>query len=230
MKALTVRQPWASLIALGVKRIETRSWRTSYRGPLAIHAGLHRPKVGWDHPYGAISYSVKGEDHNQRCWQPPGQGGVAGPRPVFLPLGAVVATATLAECLPILAPDDPTDRLPHVAASRHDPARLSIFRPTTEPHDTAGKVYEHAAWEPTDISSQLPLGNFDPGGWAWLLDDVAPTETRCPACAGSGLYDGDDVVMEDPDEGWPRCTVCDGAGKCSPVPAKGRQGLWEWTP
>ena len=27
MKALTVRQPWASLIALGVKTIETRSWR-----------------------------------------------------------------------------------------------------------------------------------------------------------------------------------------------------------
>lgn len=39
MKALTVRQPWASLIAGGTKTIETRSWPTSYRGPLAIHAG-----------------------------------------------------------------------------------------------------------------------------------------------------------------------------------------------
>jgi hypothetical protein len=27
MKALSLHQPWASLIALGVKRIETRSWR-----------------------------------------------------------------------------------------------------------------------------------------------------------------------------------------------------------
>ena len=38
MKALTLTQPWASLVILGVKRVETRSWRTSYEGPLAIHA------------------------------------------------------------------------------------------------------------------------------------------------------------------------------------------------
>ena len=40
MKALTLVQPWATLIALGIKRYETRSWGTSYRGPLAIHAGV----------------------------------------------------------------------------------------------------------------------------------------------------------------------------------------------
>lgn len=39
MKALTIKQPWATLIALGEKRIETRSWKTSYRGPILIHAG-----------------------------------------------------------------------------------------------------------------------------------------------------------------------------------------------
>ena len=38
MKALTLWQPWASLIALGHKRIETRCWKTAYRGPLAIHS------------------------------------------------------------------------------------------------------------------------------------------------------------------------------------------------
>lgn len=38
MKALTVRQPWAWAIARGHKPIENRSWTTSYRGPLAIHA------------------------------------------------------------------------------------------------------------------------------------------------------------------------------------------------
>lgn len=40
MKALTIWQPWASLIASGEKQYETRSWETKYRGPLAIHAGL----------------------------------------------------------------------------------------------------------------------------------------------------------------------------------------------
>lgn len=41
MKAVTVWQPWATLIAIGAKHYETRSWPTTYRGPLAIHASLH---------------------------------------------------------------------------------------------------------------------------------------------------------------------------------------------
>lgn len=43
MKAITITQPWATLIAQGHKRIETRSWSTTYRGPLAIHAGKNLP-------------------------------------------------------------------------------------------------------------------------------------------------------------------------------------------
>lgn len=39
MKAITLFQPWASLIMDGRKTIETRSWKTNYRGVLAIHAG-----------------------------------------------------------------------------------------------------------------------------------------------------------------------------------------------
>lgn len=38
MKALTVRQPWASLIIEGHKDVENRSWPTGYRGDLFIHA------------------------------------------------------------------------------------------------------------------------------------------------------------------------------------------------
>lgn len=36
MKALTVRQPWADLIALGHKSIELRTWYTNYRGPFVL--------------------------------------------------------------------------------------------------------------------------------------------------------------------------------------------------
>lgn len=50
MKALSIRQPWASRILRGEKRIEVRSWATAYRGPLLICA-THRPRlVG--HPTG----------------------------------------------------------------------------------------------------------------------------------------------------------------------------------
>lgn len=38
MKVLTLWEPWATLIEIGAKKIETRSWRTPYRGPIAIHA------------------------------------------------------------------------------------------------------------------------------------------------------------------------------------------------
>src|SRR5579863_7302068 len=38
MKLLSLWEPWATLMALGKKRIETRSWDTSYRGWLAIQA------------------------------------------------------------------------------------------------------------------------------------------------------------------------------------------------
>lgn len=43
MKALTLWQPWASLVALRVKLYETRCWTTRYRGPLAIHAAAKTP-------------------------------------------------------------------------------------------------------------------------------------------------------------------------------------------
>lgn len=39
MKALTIWQPYASLIAKNVKHYETRGFRTHYRGPLLIHSG-----------------------------------------------------------------------------------------------------------------------------------------------------------------------------------------------
>lgn len=44
MRCLSVRQPWAQLIAEGTKTIELRTWATKYRGPLVIVAGKARAK------------------------------------------------------------------------------------------------------------------------------------------------------------------------------------------
>lgn len=38
MKVISILQPWATLIVIGAKRIETRSWNTKHRGDLLIHA------------------------------------------------------------------------------------------------------------------------------------------------------------------------------------------------
>ena len=206
MKALTIRQPHATLIALGVKHIETRSWPTTYRGPLAIHAGKHRPAVGWDFPYGAISHASFGSAQvspSDRCWQPPGTGGMlAGTKPTMLPLGAIVATCKLVDCVPI--DDDPM---------RHNGQRRVLacngLHLTRVGHGP-----------PDDITNQLPYGDFTPGRWAWLLADIKPTTERCPACWGSlGEFPG----------GYANCCwTCQSAHAVDPIPAMGAQGLWTW--
>lgn len=86
MKALTLYQPWASLIAIGAKRIETRSWGTSYRGPLAIHA--------------AKKYPTEAQDFHKEMHRRYGL--LAAP----LPLGAIVATTTLVQCYRISYMDE----------------------------------------------------------------------------------------------------------------------------
>jgi activating signal cointegrator 1 len=87
LKALAVAQPWATLIMLGVKRLETRGWRTEHRGPLAIHASRTFPP-----PARAL------------CEQEPfktllRQGGYLGW--ARLPRGALLGTVELVGCTPV---------------------------------------------------------------------------------------------------------------------------------
>lgn len=46
MKAISLLQPWASLVVLGFKQFETRSWNTQYRGKLLIHASARKDPGG----------------------------------------------------------------------------------------------------------------------------------------------------------------------------------------
>ena len=57
MKTLTIKQPYAHLIACGIKDIENRSWQTKYRGRILIHAAATEFKGGWD----ALTQSQKHE-------------------------------------------------------------------------------------------------------------------------------------------------------------------------
>lgn len=42
MLALTLTQPWATLVVTGRKKVETRRWKPAYRGRIVIHAA-----AGW---------------------------------------------------------------------------------------------------------------------------------------------------------------------------------------
>lgn len=49
MRAISLWQPWATLLVRGIKRIETRGWDTKYRGELVIHAAKTRAGFkAWD--------------------------------------------------------------------------------------------------------------------------------------------------------------------------------------
>ncbi|HEX4620189.1 MAG TPA: ASCH domain-containing protein [Myxococcaceae bacterium] len=95
MKALSLTQPWATLVAKGAKRIETRSWRTSHRGRIAIHASMGFPR-------GAQALCLEDPFHLELFGQRAAAADrlVSAARLTELPRGAVVATARLICCEP----------------------------------------------------------------------------------------------------------------------------------
>ena len=98
IKALSLWQPWATLMALGHKRIETRSWSTAYRGWLAIHAAKF-----WSRDLEAMCGSAP----FLSALGPLTKRGVIMHRPVadeperILPFGAIVALVYVVDCFEI---------------------------------------------------------------------------------------------------------------------------------
>jgi activating signal cointegrator 1 len=88
MKALTLTQPWATLVAIGAKKIETRSWNTAYRGLLAIHAAKGFPRWAKDICLTKPFFDVLRE--KELAGKGTGAGWIGD-----LPQGAVIATCEL---------------------------------------------------------------------------------------------------------------------------------------
>ena len=82
IRAISLHQPWATAIALGLKEFETRHWSTPYRGPLAICS--------------ALEWGPKTRDTAKRLAELLDQPDLADP-----PRGFVVALVDLADCLPM---------------------------------------------------------------------------------------------------------------------------------
>ena len=61
MKVLSIKEPFASLISKNIKHIETRSWKTNYRGEIYIHASLSKAKITKPEVYELI------KDMNFKC-------------------------------------------------------------------------------------------------------------------------------------------------------------------
>jgi activating signal cointegrator 1 len=86
MKCISVVQPWATLIILGAKRYETRSWASQFRGQLAIHASTKFPQRARD---------LCNEEPFRSALR---RGGFM--TAADLPRGLIIGTVQLARCLP----------------------------------------------------------------------------------------------------------------------------------
>ncbi|WP_027085424.1 ASCH domain-containing protein [Cohnella panacarvi] len=90
MKAISIHQPWATLIAIEAKKFETRGWKTNYRGTIAIHASKTEPvKVLRTLPK-ADQIRIMNRYYKELNIE----SGAIGKMPV----GSVVCTAELIEC------------------------------------------------------------------------------------------------------------------------------------
>lgn len=178
MKALTLWQPWAQLIALGHKTIETRSWSTKHRGPLAIHAGASaRARVIRE----AIPLlNAAGYQENPACrvaagphhWSP-------------LPLGVIVATCTLVDVVRIIDGfDDDVFENEGWPPIERSCARLGIW-----PQNTRDVVLVGGGRDRVEIHGEVPFGDYTPGRFAWLLDDITPLDDPVPAVGHQGLWE-----------------------------------------
>ena len=90
MKAITICQPYASAIMVGIKRVENREWATPYRGPLLIHCG--KSKKWMD------SYDGRQEEEMRKAgFRFDEDGGLIITKPQFF--GAILGTVEMLGCV-----------------------------------------------------------------------------------------------------------------------------------
>ncbi|OPX87759.1 MAG: ASCH domain protein [Pelotomaculum sp. PtaB.Bin104] len=141
--ALTLWQPWASLVAVGAKKIETRSWSTSYRGPLAIHAAKTFTREArtlcLEESFQAMLYNA----------------GINSKNKLPLRFGSILCICRLVDCVKV----EQTDGL------------MAWLERGYVAND-----YEYS------------FGDYTPGRYAWILNDVRRLPEPIPAKGRQGLW------------------------------------------
>lgn len=175
MRALTVHQPWAALIAARVKTIETRSWPASYRGPLAIHAAKRRPEEHLQVGTWTVGHTPDG--HWSAVDNDSGQ-------TIELAFGVVVATCTLVDIVPV----------DYSADIRRDGGAWPPARPVCIcDHQLGTLVYLDS--QPYPYPQEASYGVFTGGRYAWLLDNIQPVATPVAAKGHPQLWEWDNLAI-----------------------------------
>ncbi len=160
MKAISLHQPWASAIAFNSKRIETRSWRTQYRGPLAIHAAKRCNVTeliclsncwNWRGALHPVLMNQNPNDNREFLHE-------------MLPFGAIVAVCNLVECV-----------------STNDFRQIELDLPRIPPgQHFARELYR---W------TERQMGDFSLGRYGWILEDIKPVDPPIPYKGRQRLFD-----------------------------------------
>jgi hypothetical protein len=147
IKTLTLTQPWATLVMLGEKRVETRTIQFKHRGPVAIHAARYEKDESWrwkeGHPF-LVALARHGV------------------QPMHLLFGRVLGTVEFADgcnftedpfpkCLP-------SSWWPHLAEFEQ---QFGDYR-----HKRGGMLLQNARWlaDPPVVSGMNGLWNWEPAG------------------------------------------------------------------
>lgn len=203
MRALSLHQPHATLVAAGVKWLETRSWRTSYTGPLLVHAAKSTATIdalpgdcegkiegGWVYGYVGdyqASYCRHPSDEGERGATMLADSHTGDIAP--LPLGAYVAVVHMAACLPILDLARPDVRDPGHWLWDFERDALVITQ-----HRRLVIVTGEKPWLWRVCTDQAPYGHFEHGRWAWVWCHAQALPEPIPARGRQGLWTPDSDV------------------------------------
>ncbi len=172
MKAITILQPYASLIVAGHKKYETRSWDTPYRGKIAIHSGKGKPYERGAEFY-ARAQRLLGKDMDA------------------LPKGQIIAIATLKEIYQVAG----SGTCGETGAEKWMESKAAINPDGTPKRDESGR---RIGWKDIPLPSEQEqyFGNFGVGFYAWELEDIIPLATPITYRGNQRLWDISDEVIE----------------------------------
>lgn len=159
MKAITLTQPWASLMTFDEKHFETRSWGTAYRGPLAVHAAKGFP-LDCRELAGIPPHHTALKRHGIDDWR-------------GLPRSVVLAVVELVDCIDVL-------RLAY-----HDSAhRRPFYSSRLQPQPPLGPevVVEGAEHE-------IDFGDYSEGRWIWITRGLTVLDEPQAARGALGLWE-----------------------------------------